>query len=74
MNLREAAFFCELRSTPQAHPDLRRIAIAMYRAIEETNPGLSPLIKFVDTRDYALGRLRSEQSKERKLSDLERGI
>ncbi len=73
MNLREAAFFCELRSTPQAHPDLRRIAIGMYRAIEEVNPSLAPLIKFVDTGEYALGRLRSEQRKERKLSDLNSG-
>ncbi len=73
MNLREAAFFCELRATPQAHPDLRRIAISVYRNIEKVNPGLSPLIKFVDTGDYALGRLKSEQRKERKLSDMDTG-
>lgn len=73
LNLREAAFFCELRATPQAHPDLRRIAIAMYRNIERVNPGLAPLIKFVDTGEYSLGRLKSEQRKERKLKDLDSG-
>lgn len=73
LDLREAAFFSELRATPQAHPDLRKIAIAMYREIERVNPSLSPLIKFVDTDDYALGRLKSEQKKERKLSDLDEG-
>lgn len=73
LNLREAAFFCELRSTPQAHPDLRKIAVSMFRSIVKVNPGLAPLIKFVDTSEYALGRLKSEQSKERKLRDMDHG-
>lgn len=70
LNLREAAFFCELRSTPQAHPDLRNIAISMFRQISLVNPGLAPLIKFVDEGDYALGRLKAEQRKERRMRDL----
>lgn len=73
LNLREAAFFCELRSTPQAHPDLRRIAMSLYHEIQRVNPGLAPLVKFVDETDYALGRLKSEQRKERKMRDLEKG-
>lgn len=73
LDLREAVFFCELRSTPQAHPDLRKIAVAMYRAIGNANPGLISLMKYVDTDDYALGRLKSEQRKERKLQDLDSG-
>ena len=73
MDLREAAFFCELRSTPQAHPDLRKIAIDAYREICKANPSLSPLLKFVDQGEYSLGRLKSEQSKEKKLRELDSG-
>lgn len=73
MNLREAAFFCELRSTPQAHPDLRKIATDIYRDIQKVNPSLAPLMKFVDQAEYSLGRLKSEQNKERKLKDLNSG-
>ena len=71
MNLREATFFCELRSTPQAHPDLRKIAIDIYGEICRVNPSLGQLMKFVDQGEYSLGRLKSEQSKERKLKDLD---
>lgn len=73
LDLREAAFFCELRSTPQAHQDLRKIAIDMYKEIQKANPSLAPLIKFVDQGEYSLGRLKSERSKERKLRDLDSG-
>ncbi|EQB67798.1 MAG: alternative thymidylate synthase, partial [Thermoplasmatales archaeon A-plasma] len=70
LNLRELAFFCELRSTPQAHHDLRRIAIGMYDAVKGVHPELAALIRFVDSSSYALGRLRSEQAKEKKLRKL----
>ncbi len=70
LNLRELAFFCELRSTPQAHHDLRRIAIGMYDAVKGVHPELAAMIKFVDTSSYALGRLRSERAKEEKLRKL----
>ncbi len=73
LNLREAVFFCELRSTPQAHPDLRKIAIEMYSEIKKANPSLAPLMKFVDQDEYSLGRLKSEQSKEQKLRRLNSG-
>ena len=73
LDLREAAFFCELRSTPQAHPDLRKIAIEMYSKIKKVNPSLAPLMKFVDQDEYSLGRLKSEQSKEQKLRRLNSG-
>ncbi len=73
LDLREAAFFCEIRSTPQAHPDLRKIAIDMYMEIQKSNPSLAPLMKFVDQGEYSLGRLKSEQNKERRLRDLNSG-
>ena len=73
LSLRELAFFCELRSTPQAHPDLRRIAMQMYDQVKGVHPELSELLRFVDTSEYALGRLRAERSKEKKLSKMSHG-
>lgn len=72
LNLRELAFFCELRSTPQAHHDLRRIAAQMYGKVQEVHPELASLLKFVDISDYALGRLKSESARETKLSSFNR--
>ncbi|WP_297214990.1 FAD-dependent thymidylate synthase [Thermoplasma sp.] len=62
-NLAEAAYFIEIRSTPQAHFDLRDIAIRMYNEIRSVHPALAELIKFVDTGDYPLGRLSAEVKK-----------
>ena len=74
LNLRELTFFCELRATPQAHYDLRRIASDMYGAVKSVHPELSSMLKFVDTSDYALGRLKSEHMKERKLRDIKENV
>ncbi len=65
-NLRELCYFVELRSTPQAHYDLRMIAQDIYGSIKRVHPTLSKIIKFVDLHDYPLGRMRSEIKKERK--------
>ena len=71
-NLREIVYLTELRSTPQAHFDLRNISIELKEKITRVNPSLSPLFKFVDTGNYPLGRLRAEIRKEKKISELER--
>ena len=71
-NLREIVYLTELRSTPQAHFDLRNISIELKEKITKVNPSLSPLFKFVDTGNYPLGRLRAEIRKEKKISELER--
>lgn len=68
MDLREVTHFCELRSTPQAHPDLRFLAHDIYRAVQKVHPTLSKIIKFVDLGDYPLGRIFAEFRKEQKLS------
>lgn len=71
-NLNELAYFIELRSNQQVHPDLRKVALDIYSEISRVHPNLAPLIKFVDTGDYRLGRLPSEvrkESKKRSLSD-----
>ncbi|WP_393971939.1 FAD-dependent thymidylate synthase [Oxyplasma meridianum] len=66
-NLREITYFTELRSTQQAHLDLRRIANLMYSEVRRTHPELSKIIKFVDGNSYVLGRLKSEMKKETRL-------
>ncbi|MEM0155115.1 MAG: FAD-dependent thymidylate synthase [Thermoplasmataceae archaeon] len=68
-NLREITYFIELRSTPQAHNDLRRISIEMYNRIRSVHPELSEIIRFADEGQYDLGRLKSETRKERKIID-----
>ncbi len=72
-NLNELTYFIELRSGQSVHPDLRRVAIKMYNEIKNVHPDLSKLIKFVDTKDYKLGRLPSELRKEKKMNSLKRG-
>lgn len=70
LNLNELTYFVELRSTPQAHYDLRNIAIQMYEQVRKVHPDLSGIIRFVDTAQYPLGRLSSEARKERKSKEL----
>lgn len=72
-NLRELVYFCELRSTPQSHPDLRALAIQMMREIVTKEPVLEPLFVFVDQGDYPLGRFDQEYKKEIKLRELGKG-
>lgn len=72
MNFRELAYFIELRSTPQAHEDLRKVAIDMYNEVSKVHPDLVQVIKFADSGKYPLGRVTAESRKEEKLRDLER--
>jgi thymidylate synthase ThyX len=68
LNLREAIHLIELRSSPQGHPDYRRTAQEMFRAIQKAHPLLAETMKFVDlTPDIPFGRLRAEMRKARKL-------
>jgi len=69
-NLNELTYFIELRSNQQVHPDLRKVALDIYGEIKKIHPHLAPLIKFVDTGDYRLGRLPSEVRKESKRKTL----
>jgi thymidylate synthase ThyX len=61
MNLREACHMIELRTTPQGHPDYRRICQQIYYLIRKVNPVISEGIKFVDINNYELGRFKSEK-------------
>jgi hypothetical protein len=58
-NAREAMHMIELRTTPQGHPEYRKVCQEMYRLIREKagHPALAKLMSFVDDQDYELGTL-----------------
>lgn len=66
MNLREAYHLCELRSVMQGHISYRRIAQDMYAHIRRVHPLLASHMKFMDLKEYPLGRIEAEMSKENK--------
>jgi len=72
LNLREAYHLVELRSSPQGHPNYRRVAIAMGRAIEKALG--KKLFTFMDEREYDLERLKAEQRTVEKLKGLGKGL
>ncbi len=68
LNMRELVYFTELRSTPQAHYDLRHVSGDMYREVTKVHPNIAVIAKFVDTAEYPLGRIFSEFKKEKRLA------
>jgi thymidylate synthase ThyX len=73
VNLREIYHLCELRTTPQGHPDYRWVAQEMYRRVAEVHPRLARYARFVDMGPGdELERRRSEQRLDEKLSGLDR--
>jgi thymidylate synthase ThyX len=72
INLREIYHLCELRTTPQGHPDYRRVAQDMFRLVSEVHPRLAGYARFVDMGPGdELERRRSEQRLDDKLSALD---
>ena len=68
-NAREAMHIIELRTTPQGHPEYRKVCQQMYRLIDEQagHHALAKLMTFVDREDYegdTLERLVSERRAE----------
>jgi len=47
-SLREIYHLCELRTTPQGHPDYRYVAQQMFRRVHEVHPQLAQYARFVD--------------------------
>ena len=47
-SLREIYHLCELRTTPQGHPDYRLVAQQMFRRVYEVHPRLAQYARFVD--------------------------
>jgi thymidylate synthase ThyX len=70
INLREAFHICELRSSPQGHPNYRQIAQDIYKLIKEVHPTLGNSMKFVNMEDPGLERLSAEVRKEQKIAAL----
>jgi thymidylate synthase ThyX len=66
MNLRETCHMIELRTTPQGHPDYRKVCQSMLRKVSKVHPVLSEGIKFADMNEYSLERLDSEKRTDKK--------
>ncbi len=74
-NLREVYHLCELRTTPQGHPDYRWIAQEMFRRVSEVHPRLARYAKFVDFGPGdELERRKSERKIDEKLGALDRRV
>jgi thymidylate synthase ThyX len=70
-NLREVYHLCELRTTPQGHPDYRWVAQEMFRRVAEVHPRLARYARFVDLgRGDELERRQAERRLDDKLSAL----
>ncbi len=52
MNLREAFHFCELRSAPNAHFSVRRLALRMAEMIREVHPTLAAYMRLPEGADW----------------------
>ena len=73
INLREIYHLCELRTTPQGHPDYRWVAQEMFRLVSEVHPRLASYARFVDMGPGdELERRKSERRMDEKLSALDR--
>jgi thymidylate synthase ThyX len=73
LNAREAMHMLELRTTPQGHPEYRKVCQQMHREVAERagHRALAELMSFVDHRDYELdglerleGERRAEQRRQ----------
>jgi len=68
MNHRELVHIAELRTMPQGHPDYRSMVQEICRKVETVHPMLFRYAKFIDWKEYHLGRLQSEMRTEYKKS------
>ena len=74
-NLREVYHLCELRTTPQGHPDYRHIAQEMFRSVQEVHPRLAGYATFVDLGPGdELERRRSERKIDEKTQALDQRL
>ena len=66
LNAREAMHMLELRTSPQGHPEYRRVCQEMHRLIAEQagHRVVADLMRFVDHGTYDLERLESERRAE----------
>ncbi len=63
VNLRALQWLCELRSSPQGHPNYRHIAQEMANQVGSVFPAFQRFFRFVDFEGYEMGRIGAEQKK-----------
>ena len=74
-NLREIYHLCELRTTPQGHPDYRWVAQQIFLRVREVHPRLARYAAFVDLGPGdELERRKSERRIDEKLGALDRTV
>ncbi|HLY35117.1 MAG TPA: FAD-dependent thymidylate synthase, partial [Candidatus Limnocylindria bacterium] len=74
-NLREVYHLCELRTTPQGHPDYRWVAQEMFRRVGEVHPRLARYARFVDLGPGdELERRQAERRLDEKLDAIDRRV
>jgi thymidylate synthase ThyX len=74
-NLREVYHLCELRTTPQGHPDYRWVAQEMFRRVSEVHPRLARYARFVDLGPGdELERRQAERRLDEKLDAFDRRV
>jgi thymidylate synthase ThyX len=71
MNARAAMQMLELRSTPQGHPQYRKVVQEMHRLIGEEagHTAVAEAMRYVDHGENELERLESERAAERRRAD-----
>ena len=75
VNLRELYHLCELRTTPQGHPDYRWVAQEMFRLASEVHPRLTRFASFVDMGPGdELERRKAERRLDEKLQTLDHPV
>lgn len=71
-NAREAFHLHEIRTSPQAHPNARKIMLQMHEKLSEVHPLLGESMKFVNQgEDPELSRLAAERYTQFKLQQLD---
>ena len=73
VDLRQAGWWLELRTSPQGHPSYRRLMQKLYQEMNTAHPSLASntTMQFVDMDDYPLGRLAAAHNTENKLERLD---
>jgi len=74
LNAREAFHMLELRTSPQGHPDYRRVCLEMHRLIREQagHTLIADAMTYVNRESYDLGRLEAERRSAAKRRDEDR--
>ena len=74
LNAREAMHVIELRTSPQGHPEYRKVCQEMHRLIAEEagHRAVAEMMRFVDHDTYDLERLDAERLAERRRAEQKR--